>query len=334
MVACRVTAAELTAAAAASGEPTARAVAPGTTRLAMRVSTSPGPPSRNVSAPAAARACASSSQRTGETTCRPSSDPELGGVGDERAADVLRDRERGGPHLEPGERVEDRPDRRLHQGRVERPGDVQPHRADPALGRERLGSFDRGDRAADHRLRGRVLVRDQQHVVTARLLAEGLGVLGVGAEQRGHRAGPGLSGALHRVPAHDDDDAAPRRAASAPAATSAANSPSECPARRRSRRSDPRPPALGTRPHRTPAGRAGRTPSWRGAASSWAAGDDVAAHRLARLLEHRPAGRVRGPRVGHACELRALSREHHGGSTWLARAYRADRGRRRRGFAL
>ena len=55
-------------AAAASGEPTATAVASGTTRFASFVSTSPGPGLQERVAPAAASARAHASQRTGETT--------------------------------------------------------------------------------------------------------------------------------------------------------------------------------------------------------------------------------------------------------------------------
>ena len=47
--------------AAASGDPTVNAVAPGTTRFASFVSTSPGPASTNVSAPAPRSACAQES---------------------------------------------------------------------------------------------------------------------------------------------------------------------------------------------------------------------------------------------------------------------------------
>ena len=58
---------------AASGDPTAAARAPGTTRFASFVRTSPGPASRKTSAPAVRNACAHASHRTGDTTWRASS---------------------------------------------------------------------------------------------------------------------------------------------------------------------------------------------------------------------------------------------------------------------
>ena len=54
-------------------------------------------------------------------------------------------------------------------------------------------------------LRRRVLVRDDEHVVVASLVAERRGVLGADAEQRRHRARAFLAGPLHRGAAHDHE---------------------------------------------------------------------------------------------------------------------------------
>src|SRR5207249_4889688 len=63
---------DLTSSAAASGEPTATAVAPGTARRTSLESTSPGPASTNASMPDSASARIERSHRTGETMCRES----------------------------------------------------------------------------------------------------------------------------------------------------------------------------------------------------------------------------------------------------------------------
>ena len=183
--------------------------------------------------------------------------------------------------------------RRFHQRGVERAGHVEPDRPDLPLLRERLGALDRRDAAADHDLRGGVLVRDQQDVVLARFVAERLRGLGVGAEQRASSCRVGL----RRRAASPRPRTTTRRSASGsehrPAATSAANSPSEWPAAPATRSErGPRPPTPGTRPPRTPAGPAARTRWWPGHLVV-AAGDDVAPHRLGCLFETAwPAGCV------------------------------------------
>ena len=123
-----------------------------------------------------------------------------------------------------------RPPARI-SARVERPGDLEPHRPGLPLLGERLEPLDRRHAPARHRLRGGVL--------GSRRAARRRRAPRRRAPRRRRRRAPssavivpgtGLAGALHRLPAHDHELERPRAAAATPAATRAANSPSECPA--------------------------------------------------------------------------------------------------------
>jgi hypothetical protein len=88
---------------------------------------------------------------------------------------------------------------------MEGAGHVQAYGADLAFGRERLRAFDRRDAAADHHLLRRVLVRDEQDVALARLVAQDGGVLPSDTQERRHRARPSVTCGLHRPAAHGHD---------------------------------------------------------------------------------------------------------------------------------
>jgi hypothetical protein len=189
------------AARASSGEPIARATASGTIRLISLVRTSPGPTSRNEVVPASASARTEDSHLTVEITCRFTSDRSS--AGSDTSAPT--------PFSATGNRGAEKSIASIRSSIAARAGSIsgewnaQSDRADLPFLRERLGPLDRGDRAGDHRLRRRILVRDDEHVVVTSVVAERRCVLGAHAEERRHRAGAFLAGTLHRGAAHDHE---------------------------------------------------------------------------------------------------------------------------------
>ena len=302
--------AELTAVAAASGDPTASALAPGTTRLAIFVSTSPGPHSRKVVAPAAASACASSYQRTGEITWRSSSERSSASVGDERAAHVLGDRER---------RLRELERRRARRGSAARPAASAASGTRPPPAAARPGSSAAAASASARSI-----------AATDPLITDCTGELRFATSSTSSPRASSQSASASSGPAPSSAVIVPGRASparcmasprttttrsapasgSTPAATRAENSPSECPAAP----DDAREPLGFQHPERRDAaGEQGRLHELgrRERRLVVGAGDHVATHRLAGFLEHGAPGRVRRPGVGHALELRALPREDH-----------------------
>jgi hypothetical protein len=191
---------------------------------------------------------------------------------------------------------------------MEGPGHLQAHRADPALGGGGLGPLDRRDRARDHHLLGRVLVRDEQDVVAASGVAELLGLLGPDAEERAHRPGDRLAGRLHRPAANGH-----HRERIAEADHLRGDERREL-AERVAGRADER-HVLGPKdPERRDPAREERRlhELGRGERALVAATlDHVPPDRHRGLLEGRSALIVAGPGIGHAEELRPLPGEHH-----------------------
>ena len=231
---------------------------------------------------------------------------QLVGIVDERAGDVLGDREPRRPERDRCEPVDDGRDGGLHQRGVERAGHVQPDRADLPLLRERFRSLDRRDRSRDHDLHRRVLVRDDQHVVPACVVAQRRPVLGVDAEQCGHRPGTFLSRALHR-PAPDDDHV--QRVGQTE--DIGGHEGGEL-AERMSRRAPERDPfglEDGERRHRAAEQRRLDELGRGERRLVMATRRDVASHGLGSRIQDTLAGRVLRPRIGHPGGLRTLTGE-------------------------
>ncbi len=234
---------------------------------------------------------------------------QLAGVVDQRAGDVLGDREPRRPERDRCQPVDDGRDGGLHQRGVERAGHVQSDGADLPFLRERLRSLDRWDRSRDHDLHRRVLVRDDQHVVTARIVAQRRSLFGVDAEQRGHGSGAFLSRALHR-PAPDDDHV--QRVGQ----TDDIGGHEGCElAERVSRRASERDPfgiEDGERRHGAAEQRRLDELGRGERRLVMATRRDVASHRLGSRIQDAFAGRVLRPGIGHPEGLRALAGEDDG----------------------
>ena len=215
---------------------------------------------------------------------------ELAASVDELAGDVLGDRERGVADLDPPEHLED----------AARPPAASARSGTrPATGSRTARVFRSfasassrsiaGDDAARHDLRGGVLVRDDQDVVAARPRRTA-----PARRRRRRRAAPSSRPDVPRPPRCiaspriDDELERVAAGATASAATSAANSPSECPA---TPTGSVEPSGRSTRnaatSHASSAGCTNAVVARRRVVV--AAGDDVAAHRLGCLLEHRRA---------------------------------------------
>ena len=156
-------------------------------------------------------------------------------------------------------------------------------------------------------LHGRVLVRDDEHVVVASLVAQCRGVLRPHAEERRHRARSLLAGPLHRGAAHDHE--VERVVERHDARRDQRGELTE----RMSRDADDRNVLRLQHAERRDVAREHRRLDELGRRERVVvvtAGDDVSAHRIGRLVEDRLARGMRRPGIGHALELRPLSREH------------------------
>jgi hypothetical protein len=165
---------------------------------------------------------------------------------------------------------------------------------------QRLRAFDRGHAAADHDLLRRVLVRDEQDLTVARLVAQRLRVGRPDPEQRRHRSGALLAGGLHGATADGDDlerrgqleDAGGDERAELAQRVSRGTH-----AREARRLQDPVRRDLDRQQRRLDElrGGQGRLVPRRG--------DDVATDHGRCFLEHRACERVLRPRIGHPDEL-------------------------------
>ena len=173
----------------------------------------------------------------------------------------------------------------------------------------RLQPLDRRHRPAHHRLRGRIAVRHDQHVVAPDLRAQRLRVLGADPEQRAHRARPFLTGPLHRGPAHHDQLERVRQRHGV-----GRDHRRELPERMTRNPHDVGQPLGLEHPERGQVARQQRRLHERGGRHGClvvAPIHDRPPQSCRCLLEHGEPGRMARPRVGHAQELRSLPREDH-----------------------
>src|SRR5215218_5698339 len=120
-------------------------------------------------------------------------------VGERSGRGAAVDGEARVAELDPGQRLPERRDGRLHAGRVERAGDVERAGADVVLAGGLLGLLERAALAGQHDLAGRVVVGDGD----AGGLRDRLGVLDRAAEQGEHRTA--VVGVGHQAAAQDDE---------------------------------------------------------------------------------------------------------------------------------